>query len=97
MSRGRWSHYLIATATPNSSSPRFGAIVHTAMFDAYNGIERRYHATGPRVACRQLGRQRRSLTGQSMVEAETTGSCASISKYSSPWAKGRPCQASKAG
>jgi hypothetical protein len=33
---------LIATNTPNSSSPRLGAIVHTAIFDAYNGIERRY-------------------------------------------------------
>jgi hypothetical protein len=33
---------LIATSTPNSSSPRLGAIVHTAIFDAYNGIERRY-------------------------------------------------------
>jgi len=33
---------LIATSTPNSSSPRLGAIVHTAIFDACNGIERRY-------------------------------------------------------
>jgi hypothetical protein len=33
---------LIATMTPNSSSQRLGAIVHTAIFDAYNGIERRY-------------------------------------------------------
>jgi hypothetical protein len=33
---------LIATNTPNSSSQRLGAIVHTANFDAYNGIERRY-------------------------------------------------------
>src|SRR5262249_47516774 len=33
---------LIATATPNASSQRLGAIVHTAIFDAYNGIERRY-------------------------------------------------------
>ena len=33
---------LIATNTPNSSSQRLGAIVHTAIFDAYNGIERRY-------------------------------------------------------
>jgi len=33
---------LIATSTPNSSSQRLGAIVHTAIFDAYNGIERRY-------------------------------------------------------
>jgi hypothetical protein len=33
---------LIATNTANSSSQRLGAIVHTAMFDAYNGIKRRY-------------------------------------------------------
>jgi len=33
---------LIATSTPNSSSQRLGAIVHTAIFDAYNGITRRY-------------------------------------------------------
>ena len=33
---------LIATATANSSSQRLGAIVHTAIFDAFNGIERRY-------------------------------------------------------
>ena len=33
---------LIATTTANSSSQRLGAIVHTAIFDAYNGIERRY-------------------------------------------------------
>jgi membrane-associated phospholipid phosphatase len=33
---------LIATNTANSSSQRLGAIVHTAMFDAYNGIDQRY-------------------------------------------------------
>src|SRR5688572_14852424 len=33
---------LIATNTANSSSQRLGAIVHTSMFDAYNGIEQRY-------------------------------------------------------
>ncbi len=33
---------LIATNTPNSSSQRLGAIVHTAIFDAYNGVETRY-------------------------------------------------------
>ena len=33
---------LVATNTANSSSQRLGAIVHTAVFDAYNGIERRY-------------------------------------------------------
>jgi hypothetical protein len=33
---------LITTNTANSSSQRLGAIVHTAIFDAYNGVERRY-------------------------------------------------------
>ena len=37
---------LIATTTANSSSQRLGAIVHTAIFDAYNGIERRYEPIG---------------------------------------------------
>jgi hypothetical protein len=50
---------LIATNTPNSSSPRLGAIMHTAIFDAYNGIERRYtplfvqNADAPRGASRR--------------------------------------------
>jgi len=49
---------LIATNTPNSASQRLGAIVHTAIFDAYNGIERRYepmkvHETAPRGASRR--------------------------------------------
>ena len=49
---------LIATNTPNSSSQRLGAIVHTAIFDAYNGIERRYtpifvHDEAPHGASRR--------------------------------------------
>ncbi|HVH58378.1 MAG TPA: vanadium-dependent haloperoxidase [Vicinamibacterales bacterium] len=49
---------LIATNTANSSSQRLGAIVHTAIFDAYNGIERRYRpvfvqTTAPRGASRR--------------------------------------------
>ena len=49
---------LIATNTANSSSQRLGAIVHTAIFDAYNGIERRYtpihvHDNAPRGASRR--------------------------------------------
>jgi hypothetical protein len=49
---------LVKTGTANSSSQRLGAIVHTAMFDAYNGIERRYTpvfvpATAPRGASRR--------------------------------------------
>ena len=44
---------LIATNTANSSSQRLGAIVHTAIFDAYNGIDQRYtpifvHSTAPK-------------------------------------------------
>jgi hypothetical protein len=49
---------LIATNTPNSSSQRLGAIVHTAIFDAYNGIEGRYtsifvDSKAPHVASRR--------------------------------------------
>ena len=49
---------LIATNTPNAASQRLGAIVHTAIFDAYNGIERRYspvfmHDEAPRGASRR--------------------------------------------
>lgn len=49
---------LIATNTANSSSQRLGAIVHTAIFDAYNGIEQRYspvfvHGSAPPGASRR--------------------------------------------
>ncbi len=49
---------LIATNTANSSSQRLGAIVHTAIFDAYNGIEQRYrpifvHGSAPSGASRR--------------------------------------------
>jgi hypothetical protein len=49
---------LIALNTANSASQRLGAIVHTAIFDAYNGIERRYEpiyvdATAPHGASRR--------------------------------------------
>jgi hypothetical protein len=49
---------LIATNTANSASQRLGAIVHTAIFDAYNGIERRYtpifvHSSAPDGASRR--------------------------------------------
>ena len=49
---------LIATNTANSSSQRLGAIVHTAIFDAYNGIEQRYtpifvHTRAPHGASRR--------------------------------------------
>ena len=49
---------LIATNAANASSPRLGAIVHTAIFDSYNGIERRYtpilvHDRAPHGASRR--------------------------------------------
>jgi hypothetical protein len=49
---------LIATNTANSSSHRLAAIVHIAMFDALNGIERRYtpifvQSAAPRGASRR--------------------------------------------
>jgi hypothetical protein len=49
---------LVATTTPNSSSQRLGAIVHTAIFDAYNGIEQTYepiffHGSAPAGASRR--------------------------------------------
>jgi hypothetical protein len=49
---------LVATNTANSASPRLGAIVHTAIFDAFNGIEQRYtpifvHTTAPEGASRR--------------------------------------------
>src|SRR5688572_16870834 len=49
---------LIATNTANSSSQRLGAIVHTAIFDAYNGIDRQYtpifmHSRSPHGASRR--------------------------------------------
>ena len=49
---------LIATNTPNSSSQRLGAILHTAIFDALNSIERRYtpiaiHGAPPNGASRR--------------------------------------------
>jgi hypothetical protein len=49
---------LIATNTANSASQRLGAIVHSAIFDAYNGIEQRYtpifvHSRAPEGASRR--------------------------------------------
>ena len=59
---------LIATNTANSSSQRLGAIVHTAIFDAYNGIERRYtpifvHSKAPDGASRASGGRRCGVHG----------------------------------
>ena len=50
---------LIATNTANSSSQRLGAIFHTAIFDAYNGIERRYTPSAS-TATRLRGASRRA-------------------------------------
>jgi hypothetical protein len=49
---------LIATNTVGGGSTRLGAIVHTAIFDAYNGIEKRYapifvHNEAPHGASRR--------------------------------------------
>src|SRR5215472_1298629 len=49
---------LIATNTVAASNSRLGAIVHTAIFDAYNGIEKRYtpifvHNEAPHGASRR--------------------------------------------
>jgi hypothetical protein len=49
---------LVVTSTAPSFSPRLGAIVHTAIFDAYNGIERHYtpiyvQTSAPRGASRR--------------------------------------------
>jgi len=57
-----WNQILIDTLVQanavNATSPRMSAIVHTAIFDAYNGIERRYTpivvvAAAPRGASRR--------------------------------------------
>jgi len=57
-----WNQILIDTLIQsnavNAASPRLSAIVHTAIFDAYNGIERRYTpiyvtAAAPRGASRR--------------------------------------------
>jgi hypothetical protein len=57
-----WNQILVDTLVQgnavNAASPRLSAIVHTAIFDAYNGIERRYTpiyvaAAAPRGASRR--------------------------------------------
>src|SRR3954470_1557363 len=85
---------LIATNTANSSSQRLGAIVHTAIFDAYNGIERRYtpifvHDRAPGGSSRRaavIAAAHRALTGlfpsrQSMLDASYAASLAAISDH----------------
>jgi hypothetical protein len=39
---GYWEEAVFATAQPAPAQARFGAIVHTAVFDAVNGIARKY-------------------------------------------------------
>ena len=83
---------LIATNTPNSSSQRLGAIVHTAIFDAYNGIEGRYrpifiHSTPPPGASRRaavIAAAHTALVGlfparQVALDASYTASIAALS------------------
>jgi hypothetical protein len=84
---------LIATNTPNSSSQRLGAIVHTAIFDALNGIERRYEpvfvdGTAPRGASRRaavVAAAHRALVAlfpvrRSMLDALYAASIAGLSE-----------------
>jgi len=83
---------LIATNTANSSSQRFGAIVHTAIFDAYNGIQRRYtpifvHDEAPNGASRRaavIAAAYTALVGlfpsqKSSLDASYTASLAALS------------------
>jgi hypothetical protein len=83
---------LIATNTPNSSSQRLGAIVHTAIFDALNGIERRFtpifvQGTAPRGASRRaavIGAAHKALielfpTRKSALDAAYTASIENLS------------------
>ena len=83
---------LIATSTVNSSSPRLGAIVHTAIFDAHNGIERRYtplfvHDRAPDGASRRaavVAAAYTALTGlfpsqQTALDERYTASLATLS------------------
>ena len=69
---------LIATNTANSSSQRLGAIVHTAIFDAYNGIERRYtpifvHDRAPRRRVAPSRGHRRGVHGAGRPVPVATG------------------------
>jgi hypothetical protein len=83
---------LIATNTANSSSQRLGAIVHTAIFDAFNGIAREYEPIfveqkGPKGASRRaavIAAAYTALVGlfpsrQSALEASYAASLAALS------------------
>jgi hypothetical protein len=83
---------LIATNAVPASSPRLGAIVHTAMFDSYNGIERRYtpifvHDRAPHGASRRAAIIAAAYTAmarlfpsqQSVLDARYAASLAALS------------------
>ena len=85
---------LIATNTANSSSQRLGAIVHTAVFDAYNGIKPRYtpifvHGTDARGASRRaavVAAAHTALVGlfpsqQAALDASYAASLAALSEH----------------
>ena len=102
---------LIATATANSSSQRLGAIVHTAIFDAYNGIQRRYtpvfvhnrapHGSSRRAAVIAAGHTAMVglfLTRQSELDASYAASLAALSadcEHSRKYPRRRPSCATR--
>src|SRR5687767_3728316 len=85
---------LIATNTANSSSQRLGAIVHTAVFDAYNGIKPRYtpifvHSTDASGASRRAAAVAAAYTAlvglfpsrQAALDASYAASLAAVSEH----------------
>jgi hypothetical protein len=71
---------LIATNTANSSSQRLGAIVHTAIFDAYNGIQERYtHPDSLGVATGDIAAE------QAQLAAETRRSTPRVVRPRAGW------------
>src|SRR5687767_14453369 len=85
---------LIATNTANSSSQRLGAIVHTAVFDAYNGIKPRYtpifvHSKDARGASRRAAAVAAAYTAlvglfpsrQAALDASYGASLAAVSEH----------------
>ena len=93
---------LVATNTPNSSSQRLGAIVHTAIFDAYNGVERRFapifvHTSAPPGASRRaavIAAAYTALRGlfpsrQGPLDASYLASLAGLSSEGEPGGKSR--------
>lgn len=70
---------LVATNTANSSSQRLGAIVHTAIFDAYNGVDRRTRryscTTAPRTTPRAEVRSSLQRTSRSLASSHLGSRC----------------------